>query len=172
MASLFDGFALPKLEEAQGTTARRVRDYGGEWRLMSLQRRLVSLVAASAMVFCAAGYAQQQTIPGGMSAKPGPDGFLRTPGQNAAGMHIYLWGGLKSHLEGQHDYPQWLADWSGLGCAGATSRATLFRSRRRGRSSRASLPMPIRPRRWAKRPPHPPRPPRRLPPRGRPNWRT
>ena len=31
-----------------------------------------------------------------------------------AGMHIFLWGGLKSHLEGQHDYPQWLADWSKL----------------------------------------------------------
>ena len=29
-------------------------------------------------------------------------------------MHIYLWGGLKSHLDGQHDYPQWLADWSKL----------------------------------------------------------
>jgi type 1 glutamine amidotransferase len=27
-------------------------------------------------------------------------------------MHVYLWGGLKSHGEGQHDYPQWLADWS------------------------------------------------------------
>jgi type 1 glutamine amidotransferase len=27
-------------------------------------------------------------------------------------MHIYLWGGLKSHGEGQHDYPQFLADWS------------------------------------------------------------
>ena len=27
-------------------------------------------------------------------------------------MHIYLWTGLKSHLPGQHDYPQFLADWS------------------------------------------------------------
>ncbi len=27
-------------------------------------------------------------------------------------MHIYLWAGLKSHLPGQHDYPQFLADWS------------------------------------------------------------
>jgi type 1 glutamine amidotransferase len=35
-----------------------------------------------------------------------------TPGQNPNGMHIYLWGGLKSHGEGQHDYPQLLADWS------------------------------------------------------------
>ena len=43
---------------------------------------------------------------------PGPSGFLPTPGQNMSGMHIYLWAGLKSHLQGQHDYPQWLADWS------------------------------------------------------------
>jgi type 1 glutamine amidotransferase len=27
-------------------------------------------------------------------------------------MHIYLWSGLKSHGVGQHDYPQFLADWS------------------------------------------------------------
>jgi type 1 glutamine amidotransferase len=27
-------------------------------------------------------------------------------------MHIYLWAGLKTHLPGQHDYPQFLADWS------------------------------------------------------------
>jgi len=27
-------------------------------------------------------------------------------------MHIFLWAGLKSHGEGQHDYPQFLADWS------------------------------------------------------------
>jgi type 1 glutamine amidotransferase len=38
----------------------------------------------------------------------------RTPGQNPNGMHVYLWGGLKSHGEGQHDYPQFLADWSKL----------------------------------------------------------
>jgi len=36
------------------------------------------------------------------------------PGQNRNGMHVYLWGGLKSHGEGQHDYPQFLADWSKL----------------------------------------------------------
>src|SRR5258708_5155848 len=35
-------------------------------------------------------------------------------GQNPEGMHIYLWAGLKSHFPGQHDYPQFLADWSKL----------------------------------------------------------
>ncbi len=29
-------------------------------------------------------------------------------------MHIFLWAGLKSHGPGQHDYPQFLADWSKL----------------------------------------------------------
>ncbi len=33
-------------------------------------------------------------------------------GQNPEGMHIYIWAGLKSHFAGQHDYPQFLADWS------------------------------------------------------------
>jgi type 1 glutamine amidotransferase len=37
-----------------------------------------------------------------------------TPGQNPNGMHVYIWAGLKSHSVGQHDYPQFLADWSKL----------------------------------------------------------
>ena len=28
------------------------------------------------------------------------------------GLHIYIWSGLKTHGPGQHDYPQFLADWS------------------------------------------------------------
>src|SRR5450755_4654329 len=38
----------------------------------------------------------------------------RIPGQNLNGMRIYLWAGLKTHNAGQHDYPQFLADWSKL----------------------------------------------------------
>jgi type 1 glutamine amidotransferase len=34
--------------------------------------------------------------------------------QSPDGMHVYLWAGLKSHFPGQHDYPQFLADWSKL----------------------------------------------------------
>jgi type 1 glutamine amidotransferase len=45
------------------------------------------------------------------SAQPGR-GAPQPQGQNRNGMHVYLWGGLKSHGEGQHDYPQFLADWS------------------------------------------------------------
>jgi type 1 glutamine amidotransferase len=43
---------------------------------------------------------------------PGPGGAPLPPGQNPKGMHVYLWAGLKSHTEGLHDYPQFLADWS------------------------------------------------------------
>ena len=42
----------------------------------------------------------------------GPNGAPLPPGQNPNGMHIYIWAGLKSHFTGQHDYPQFLADWS------------------------------------------------------------
>src|SRR3984957_678430 len=33
-------------------------------------------------------------------------------GQNPNGVRVYLQAGLKSHQVGQHDYPQFLADWS------------------------------------------------------------
>jgi type 1 glutamine amidotransferase len=76
------------------------------------QRAIVSAALSGvALIACSLGSAQQAT-PSGSSAQPGPNGFLNTPGQNMNGMHIYLWAGLKSHGEGQHDYPQWLADWS------------------------------------------------------------
>src|SRR4051794_39611072 len=48
----------------------------------------------------------QPTPPAGRQGVPLP------PGQNPNGMHIYIWAGLKSHQAGQHDYPQFLADWS------------------------------------------------------------
>jgi type 1 glutamine amidotransferase len=36
------------------------------------------------------------------------------PGQNVNGMHIFLFGGLKSHGPGAHDYPYWMDTWSKL----------------------------------------------------------
>jgi type 1 glutamine amidotransferase len=36
------------------------------------------------------------------------------PGQNRNGMRVFIWAGLKTHGEGLHDYPQFLADWSKL----------------------------------------------------------
>jgi len=45
-------------------------------------------------------------------AQGGRGGVPGVQGQNPNGMHVYLWAGLKSHGVGQHDYPQFLADWS------------------------------------------------------------
>jgi type 1 glutamine amidotransferase len=50
----------------------------------------------------------------GMAQQARPQGPPRPQGQNPNGMHIYIWAGLKSHGAGQHDYPQFLADWSKL----------------------------------------------------------
>lgn len=63
--------------------------------MSTIRTRLLLLAALS----CSAVFAQSADAP-------------RAPGQNPNGMRIYLWGGLKSHNAGQHDYPQFLADWS------------------------------------------------------------
>jgi len=50
------------------------------------------------------------------SAQPGraggPQAAPLPQGQNRNGMRVFIWAGLKSHGEGLHDYPQFLADWS------------------------------------------------------------
>jgi type 1 glutamine amidotransferase len=51
-----------------------------------------------------AGALAQQALPG----------VPNVPGQNRNGLRVYLWGGLKTHGPGQHDYPQFVADWSKL----------------------------------------------------------
>ena len=38
----------------------------------------------------------------------------RAQGQNVGGMHIFLFGGLKSHGPGAHDYPYFMDTWSKL----------------------------------------------------------
>ena len=48
------------------------------------------------------------------SAQAPIPGVPNIPGQNRNGMRIFLWGGLKTHGPGQHDYPQFVADWSKL----------------------------------------------------------
>jgi type 1 glutamine amidotransferase len=49
---------------------------------------------------------------GAQAVNPNGEQAPRAWGQNPDGMHIYIWAGLKSHFAGQHDYPQFLADWS------------------------------------------------------------
>lgn len=68
---------------------------------MPLKTVALSLFLVGGLACCAYGQA------GGF-----PQGTPRPQGQNPDGMHVYLWAGLKSHQAGQHDYPQFLADWS------------------------------------------------------------
>jgi len=50
--------------------------------------------------------ADAQAVPSPQTQPPRPWG------QDPNGMRVYIWAGLKSHSAGQHDYPQFLADWS------------------------------------------------------------
>jgi len=61
----------------------------------------IMLGAAALLLLVSNTWAQQGAAP-------------RIPGQNLKGMRVFLWTGLKTHSTGQHDYPQFLADWSKL----------------------------------------------------------
>ena len=65
-------------------------------RKLSLRIRQL-VIGAAAVIFLA----------GSAWAQPGR-GAPSPQGQNRNGMHVYIWAGLKSHGEGQHDYPQFL----------------------------------------------------------------
>ena len=76
-----------------------------------IQQTIGHLLTGVLLLFCLSGtielYGRAQS---GAAETPAPP--PRAQGQNPNGMHIYIWAGLKSHLPGQHDYPQFLADWS------------------------------------------------------------
>ena len=72
----------------------------------------IRYLALGLFLLLLAGTVQQSWAQAGRG--PAPGGVPLPQGQNPNGMHIYIWGGLKSHGEGQHDYPQFLADWSKL----------------------------------------------------------
>ncbi len=74
---------------------------------MKMEQSWIMRMALSGVLALAALHSQAW-------AQGGPGGVPRPQGQNPNGMHIYLWDGLKSHQVGQHDYPQFLADWSKL----------------------------------------------------------
>jgi type 1 glutamine amidotransferase len=66
----------------------------------------VGAIACAAPLLAAPAPAPAQAQARDPSQPPG------IPGQNVNGMRVYLRGGLKTHGPGQHDYPQFLADWS------------------------------------------------------------
>jgi type 1 glutamine amidotransferase len=71
---------------------------------MLMKARLTLL--ASAVVLCTSVLAQQPQTP------PSQPAQAQQP--QAPPMRIFIHAGLKTHSEGQHDYPQFLADWSKL----------------------------------------------------------
>jgi type 1 glutamine amidotransferase len=76
--------------------------------VLNMNRRRYGIAAAAGLALFTGVFVWAQA-PGGRGGAP------LTPGQtNPNGMHIFLWAGLKSHGAGQHDYPQFLADWSKL----------------------------------------------------------
>lgn len=68
------------------------------------------------LVFAALGAAALTAGAQASAAQAQAAGTYRAPpkqwGENYNGMHVYIWAGLKTHFVGQHDYPQFLADWS------------------------------------------------------------
>jgi len=79
----------------------------------------VSVLAA--LVIASASLMAQQTAAPTAPAGQQPAGGRGGRGQgvqqspfSTPPIRVYLYGGLKTHAEGQHDYPQFLADWSKL----------------------------------------------------------
>ena len=83
----------------------------GETDYRILKTRIPLFVFSALLALLSAGTVQQSARAQTESPVT-PQDAPRPPGQNPRGMHVYIWAGLKSHLPGQHDYPQFLADWS------------------------------------------------------------
>jgi type 1 glutamine amidotransferase len=80
-----------------------------------MRARFALLLVAGVVAISSLAVIAQQPPAGGQGAGGGRRGGGGAPTnqmQNPNGMHIYIRAGLKTHGEGQHDYPQFLADWS------------------------------------------------------------
>jgi type 1 glutamine amidotransferase len=75
---------------------------------------LAALGAAALADLAPQGPAAAQAPAAAQSYTPGPNPYAppKQWGQNYNGMHVFIYAGLKTHFVGQHDYPQFLADWS------------------------------------------------------------
>src|SRR5262245_39513656 len=85
-------------------------------QLPSLMAGAAAIALTASQVFAQGASVANTTQPYTATAAPNccvyqPPGV---PGQNIKGMKVFLWSGLKSHSDGQHDYPQLLADFSKL----------------------------------------------------------
>jgi type 1 glutamine amidotransferase len=95
------------------------RAEGKRKKSLGLRKKLLGLLfAAVGAAIVTSSLAAQNPAPGqpppaqGRAGGQGRGGVPAIPGQNPNGMHIYIRAGLKTHGPGQHDYPQFLADWS------------------------------------------------------------
>src|SRR4051812_5190377 len=92
---------------------------------MRVTKMRVSLLAAGAAALFTTVLAQQPPAAPPAGAPAGAPGAPAGQGQGRGGggrgpavvpdvppMKVYLYGGPKTHGEGQHDYPQFIADWS------------------------------------------------------------
>ncbi|HTM37233.1 MAG TPA: ThuA domain-containing protein [Terriglobales bacterium] len=94
-----------------GQRSVRCRDLLGHSRTKGFGQRahrigatLAVLLYTAAVLLAASAHCQ--------ASHPAESQAPHPLGQNPNGVHIYIWAGLKSHSAGQHDYPQFLADWS------------------------------------------------------------
>ena len=74
---------------------------------MKIRRAVLPLVAAA---LCTSVLAQQPAPP--QPAAQGAPAAAPAPPPAAAPLRVLIYAGLKTHAVGQHDYPQFLADWS------------------------------------------------------------
>jgi type 1 glutamine amidotransferase len=75
-----------------------------------MRKTMLLLLSGMALALSTAPLLAQDA--GGRGPTRDPNATPGVQGQNVNGMHIYIRSGLKSHGEGAHDYPQFLADWS------------------------------------------------------------
>jgi type 1 glutamine amidotransferase len=86
---------------------------------MKVTKARVSLLAVAAVTLCTTLFAQQPAPPATPAAPGAPAAQGGRRGQapqipTTPPLSVYLYGGPKTHAEGQHDYPQFIADWSKL----------------------------------------------------------
>lgn len=70
-------------------------------------RGVVLLASVAALCATVAAYQSPASV-----ERQAPAGMAQPAARPANGPHVYIRAGLKSHGPGQHDYPQFLADWS------------------------------------------------------------
>ena len=73
---------------------------------------LLTTIGASLFLAVSAPSLAQTTQADIPAAPANPNAAPRIPGQNVNGMRVYIRAGLKTHGPGDHDYPQFLADFS------------------------------------------------------------